>query len=687
MKNKIKRVLQGNLLYVFLFIGIIVHLFLSMTVERNSIYQIDDDVFEGTVVKRSVTNNKISFELDGEETLLCSYYSDEADRKEDLWKSIPLGSKVVVKGKLKIPSKNTVPNTFDYRQYLYNKGIYYTCTIEEIEVIDKTMNIFYKIKNAVIDRVMTFKIKDYLYTMIIGDKSLLDDDTFSKYRDNGVTRLFAISGMHVGLFAVIIGKILKKCKIKKKNVDLYVVIFIWFYAFLAGFGASVIRAGLLFTFVAVDKWANWQIPKLKLLFLVGVILVLFDYRMIFDVGFIYSYVTTFGLIYSSKTIEKHKIFGTSLVANLFSLPITIHNFYKFNLASVFFNLLFVPFVSIVIYPLCLLTFFVRWLEPITGLFINGLELLNTICAEVNQFIFIVPKLNAWIFILYYAVLILFIRKSIYKTAVILITLCLLWKVKPLLDSSLHVEFMDVGQGDCAIIRTEHNKKIVLIDTGGIVDSKSNYKVSDNIVTYLHSLGLDRVDSLILTHGDYDHMGEAINLVNNFKVEKVIFNCGEFNDLEQELIKVLAKKKIPYYSCIKELNIDNNKLYFLNNKDYGNENDNSSVIYTELNNHKFLFMGDAGVDVEEDLIEKYNLKNIDALKVGHHGSKTSSSKTFIDEINPKYSVISVGKNNRYGHPNISVLDNLEDSKIYRTDQEGSIMFKIKNNKLEIETCPP
>ena len=183
------------------------------------------------------------------------------------------------------------------------------------------------------------------------------------------------------------------------------------------------------------------------------------------------------------------------------------------------------------------------------------------------------------------------------------------------------------------------------------------------------------------------MGEAINLVNNFKVKKVIFNCGKFNDLEKELIKVLDKKKISYYSCIKELNIDDNKLYFLNNKDYGNENDNSSVIYTELNNLKFLFMGNAGVEVEEDLIEKYNLQDIDVLKVGHHGSKTSSSKEFINEINPKYSIISVGKNNRYGHPNDSVLDNLKYSQIFRTDQDGSIMFKIKNNKLRIETCSP
>ena len=96
------------------------------------------------------------------------------------------------------------------------------------------------------------------------------------------------------------------------------------------------------------------------------------------------------------------------------------------------------------------------------------------------------------------------------------------------------------------------------------------------------------------------MGEAINLIENFKVDKVIINCGEFNDLEQDLIKVLNKKKIPYYSYIKELNIDDNKLYFLNNNLYNNENDNSSVIYTELNHHKFLFMGDAGVEVEENL---------------------------------------------------------------------------------------
>ena len=185
---------------------------------------------------------------------------------------------------------------------------------------------------------------------------------------------------------------------------------------------------------------------------------------------------------------------------------------------------------------------------------------------------------------------------------------------------------------------------------------------------------------ISPHGDNDHMGDSITLVKNYKVDKVIFYCGYYNYLEKELIKVLDKKHINYYSCINELNINKNKLYFLQTKEYDSENDNSNVIYTELNGYKFMFMGDASIYTEQEILNEYNLSNIDVLKVGHHGSKTSSSKEFINVINPKYSIISVGEDNKYGHPNKEVLNNLKDSKIYRTDKQGSIMFKIKNNKL-------
>lgn len=245
--------------------------------------------------------------------------------------------------------------------------------------------------------------------------------------------------------------------------------------------------------------------------------------------------------------------------------------------------------------------------------------------------------------------------------------------------------IDVGQGDSALIITPHMKDTIMIDTGGILNS--SYHISDSIITFLKYTGLNKIDYLILSHGDYDHLGESINLVENFKVENVIFNCGEYNDLEKELITILNNKNIKYYSCIKELNINNNKLYFLNTKKYTNENDNSNILYTKLGNYKFLFMGDASIETEKEILNKYKLPNIDVLKVGHHGSKTSSQEEFINTIDPKYSIISVGKNNRYGHPNTEVLDNLNNSKIYRTDINGSIVFKINQGNLEIKTYPP
>ena len=126
---------------------------------------------------------------------------------------------------------------------------------------------------------------------------------------------------------------------------------------------------------------------------------------------------------------------------------------------------------------------------------------------------------------------------------------------------------------------------------------------------------------------------------------------------------------------------------MNTKVYDNENDNSSVIYFDYKTYNFLFMGDASIKKEKDIILKYKLEYIDFLKVGHHGSNTSSSKEFINSINPKYSMISVGKNNQYGHPKASVLSILKNSKVYRTDVDGSIIVNLNKNKYKISTCSP
>lgn len=181
------------------------------------------------------------------------------------------------------------------------------------------------------------------------------------------------------------------------------------------------------------------------------------------------------------------------------------------------------------------------------------------------------------------------------------------------------------------------------------------------------------------------MGSSIILINDFSVKNVIFNTGSYNELENNLIEKLKEKNIKYYKEIKELNVKSNKLYFLNTGIYDNENNNSNVLYFKLNNYKFLFMGDAGEKRELDIIDKYNIKNIDFLKVGHHGSNTSSNVEFINTINPEYSLISVGENNRYGHPKDEVLEILSNSKIYRTDKNGEIKINVKKDSFNIKSC--
>ena len=192
---------------------------------------------------------------------------------------------------------------------------------------------------------------------------------------------------------------------------------------------------------------------------------------------------------------------------------------------------------------------------------------------------------------------------------------------------------------------------------------------------------------ISPHGDYDQMGDAFNIIQKVKVMEVIFNCGQYNTLEKDLIKELQQKKIKYSACVKEVNVGKTKLQFLNTRVYDNENDSSSVIYMNYNSYKFLFMGDAGTVREQDLLKQYNLAKIDFLKVGHHGSNTSTSEEFIKKIMPTYAIISVGKKNRYGHPKDSVLALLYKSKIYRTDLNGSIEVKVGKDSYKIRTFEP
>ena len=686
--KKLRIILQSNYFYLFLMLFVAILLYFNAC--DKSKYDINDDVIIGTITSYYIDNDKLVITIFGKEKVLCNYYFKDENNTFDY----ELGDKIKLFGKLKLPSNNSIFNGFNYREYLKYERINYIFDIDEIIKISNNKSIMYKLKNSIINIINKSPNKDYLHTFLLGNNKYIDKEVMESYRINGISHLFSISGMHISLLSMIILKLLKNYKFKKEVVILFLLI----YMTLTDFLPSILRSGIFFILIYLNKKFNLNISMFKLMIILLFICVLIDPYIVYKIGFQYSYTISFYLITFNQLINKsknklYKLFIVSFISFIVSVPIAINNFSQINVLSIFLNIFFVPIVSSIIFPLSLITFLFPFFNNLFTILINIFELLSITFSKIDNFIFIMSKISTLFIIIYYIIIsitLYFLSKNKYKYIVSLMFIFVIHYNITIFNKGLEITYIDVGQGDSIFIKFPNDKSNILIDTGGKVtygNLKNNYSVGKNIIDYLKSMGIRKLDYLIITHGDFDHMGDSLYLIDKFKVENVIFNCGEFNVLEKELIKVLDEKKIKYYSCIKELNIDNNKLYFLQTKKYDNENDNSNVIYTEFNGYKFMFMGDAGVEKEKDILDKYNLANIDVLKVGHHGSKTSSSKEYIDEIKPKYAIISVGKNNRYGHPNKEVLNNLYNSKIYRTDQDGSIMFKIKNNKLKIETCSP
>ena len=632
---RLRKILLCNYLYIIIIIvvGIITIFRLNNTITYNSPYT-------GTITKIVKLDDKTSITIDNK--VIGTTYKNI---------NISLGDKIEVYGEFN-------------NNYI---------SISKYKIISKNKNIYYFIKQSIIN---TFNNR-YLYTFILGDKGYLDKNVVRSYQENGISHLFAISGMHISLLVLMITKILKLFKFNEYERFKITSIILFMYLLLVGFSPSILRGVLFYFLFTINNIYYFYIRKINLFIIIISIALLINPRYVYDLGFLYSYSISLSLLIFSDYLKGNyfiSLLKVSIIANLVSIPITLYSFNQINLLSILYNLVYVPFISFIVFPFTLVILIIKPLEPIYNLLIIVLENTSLFLSNIDLFKLTFKELNIFIYIVYFIVIFVFLFRRKKEYLYILLFLLIIHFFLPGGD---YVEFIDVGQGDSTLLSI--NNKNYLIDTGGNRNKSIYYY---NLKPVLKKNGVRKIDYLILTHGDYDHMGEAINLVNSFKVEKVIFNCGEYNYLEKELIKVLNKKHIKYYACINKLN----DLYFFQTREYSNENDNSNVIYTEINTYKFMFMGDAGVEKEKDILNKYNISDVDVLKVGHHGSKTSSSEDFINEMNPKYGVISVGKN-KYGHPNTEVLNNLSNSKIYRTDIDGSIMFKIKNSKLKIETCVP
>lgn len=676
-------------MFIFIFIYCLIT---TKVIQYESIYNGDETSITGKIISYSINGNKLKINIKDQEEIIATYYIETQEELAYLKENIGIGKTITVNGSLNRPLNNTIPNTFNYKKYLYNNKIYYLFDAHSYSIKNDN-NLLEKAKDYLIKRAYNSKNSEYLLVLVLGDKALISSDEYNTYQNNGTSHLLAVSGSHITVILLVLSFSLKKSKEVPKLIIISLILL--FFAFVTNNAPAVNRAIYFFIINRINKLGNLKLSNIQVLFITAFILLLLDPFTLYDLGFIYSFCISFGIMYYSDKLNGNIFIVTlkvSIIAFLFSLPISSYINYEINISSILINLIFVPWISYIVFPASIITFIFPIFNPILNILLSITNVLNNIGEFISIFINI-PKMPLIIaFVLF---ILLLLMKNNKKYLYVIIIILGLIKLSPLINSSYEIYYLDINQGDSAIIITPHKRDVIMIDTGGKITyevedwKKGNktYNLSDNTIKFLKSKGITKIDYLITTHGDYDHLGEAQNIVNKLTVKNVIFNNDTYNALELELIDVLNDKNIKYYQNVKTLNITNNTIYFFNDNLYDNENNNSNILYFSIYGNKFLFMGDAGVKAEEDLMNKYNLENITVLKVGHHGSNTSSSKNFIDYINPLISIISVGRNNRYNHPNTEVLDNLSNRIIYRTDINGTIKFSIKKNKFDIKTYEP
>ena len=668
--KRLKMILQSRyILKILTILILIITIIYTKYYPFKSVFNNNDTEFIGIVEDYIIKDNQIKISLKSKERIIVTYkYTSK------VFNNLSYGDKIKVTGVLKEPSTNNIFNNFNYKKYLYNKKIYYIIEASKIDKIQNNNNHIYTIKNLLYTRINNLKSSSYIKALLFGDNKL-DKEIKTSYQINGISHLFSVSGFHINFITTIIYFYLDRVTYNKKIKYITVDIFLVLYLLLCN-TTSLLRCTVMNILLSINYLLKLNIKKIDIVLLTLILCIIINPFIIYDIGFIYSYTISFFLIlYKNKYKTNNKllkIIYISLISFLVSLPINIYTSYEINFLSIILNIIIVPIVSLILLPLSLLTLIFPILDNILYLITSILEKISLYTSNINIFKLILSKPSIILIIIYYLVIILILSKN--KHYYLILILLIFHKTIPLYNSNLEVVMFDVGEADSMLISTPSKKVNILIDTGRGIDI-------NNIIIYLKSIGISKLNYLIITHGDEDHIGGALYLIDNFKVDNVILNKGDYTELEVELITHLKNKNIKYTNNINKIPLLGSYMYLLNTKKFSNENDNSIVTYFEYQKYKFLFMGDSSSKAEEYLINNYNLANISFLKVGHHGSNTSSSPLFINKITPKVSLISVGRNNFYHHPNKEVLTNLSSSIIYRTDINKSIKIKI-NNKVKI-----
>jgi len=597
------------------------------------------------------------------------YYYVFDNEKLDLY----IGDIINVKGEYVKTYPNRIFESFDYKDYLISKKIVGRMNADSINIVTRKFNLL-RIKSLIfnhVDNNFSDISRKYIYSLVLNDSSLFDEEFKTVLRINSISHMFVVSGFHINIFIMSLDKLFKK--FKRRNV--FISLFLAFYVFITYFAAAVTRAVFMWYVKEFLKFIKLEFTSLDCLSICFIIMVLFNPYYIKDLGFILSFLCTAIIILCSKFISGNKIkaaFLISLFIGIVCLPITIKICGFINILAPILNCFYTFYFSLLI-PFSLVFMILSPLSMIYNYYsLITLEIMK-LSSNLSILVYF-PLFNGLLVLVYYFVLFLLIKACRGKIKLLIsfsiYVLVFIGFSYSGIKKSNEVVFYDLKSGESTLIKTAYDECVALIDTGGSLGS-------NELISSLHYKGVRKIDYIFLTHSDEDHVGSLDALSKEFKVINVV--KGKYDRTITYTNEIILNKSNSFKCSDLTFNVD------FEDKIHMDNNDNSLIISVNMGGLDFLFLGDASNNLDDFIISKRY--KCDVLKITHHGSKTGSSSKLLYSLNPKYAIIMASQNKQFNFPHIEVVERLKllNIEVYQTNIHYSIMFVYDKKGYKFITC--
>lgn len=671
--------------------------------------------------------DRVSYEFrtDIGETVAVVLSLGSAKQKQQLKRTLKPGLIGVVAGSLEKPSGPTNFHAFDYSAYLFHRHIFWQLQANGpphiVSISDSPADKLIGIRQAGMEQVdnrFTPAAAGMINALVFGEENRMDPDLVDAYQLFGLVHLLVVSGTHI---AVLLGGLYYLCRrvgLVREYTCAGLLLLLPAYVLLTGAEPSIVRSALTAAlFLLIGLLKNRDIRPTDVPAIACLAMIFYDPHVVFDLGFQLSFAVTFTLLIAAPIVAARyrssvlRLFVIAMIAETAAFPIAVYHFYQFSYLNFFLSLFFVPLLTFLILPLATaavlamvawppsVVLFSQLIAAMLGVPHRLLDVLYRHRTLMLNYGALTPWMLAAAIILLAAGLLVWEHFDGPRSLLLLFSsfflIYLMIHAADALDPHGSVTFLDVGQGDSILIRLPHAGGAILIDSGGVLPyarpdwqkRRRPFDVGRDVVLHeLRAMRVDRLDVAVLTHKDYDHIGGMSALAGVLPIDRLAvspFFDPEKDDLTMMNRAIDSSGTLMPVRTGDRIRVADATLTVLGPLRRNTDgNGNSVVIGATLGGKQWMFTGDLPSEGEQELLADRQQPRVDILKLGHHGSRTSTSDAWLQTLRPSIGIISCGRNNRYGHPHPEVLARLKKYGVraMRTDRSGAIRFDFTDKRM-------